>query len=88
VRIGATHKDKDNATTMTYHRFSPKTAMTDPDMGSWSYACDDNGNLTQRNDVVASQTETLAYDFLDHLTEEAELAAEGWTPEEIDDYFN
>ena len=40
-----------NNTTMTYDWLSRKTAMTDPDMGSWSYNYDINGNLTSQADA-------------------------------------
>jgi RHS repeat-associated protein len=60
--------DNDNNTTsITYDRFSRKTAMTDPDMGSWSYAYDDNGNLISQTDAK-SNTITFSYDELNRLT--------------------
>jgi YD repeat-containing protein len=57
-----------NTTNMTYDRLSRKTAMSDPDMGSWTYDYDDNGNLISQTDAM-SQTITMDYDELNRLTE-------------------
>jgi RHS repeat-associated protein len=56
-----------NTTTMTYDWLSRKTAMTDPDMGSWSYGYDNNGNLISQTDAK-SQTITMVYDTMNRLT--------------------
>jgi RHS repeat-associated protein len=56
-----------NVTSMSYDWLSRKTAMTDPDMGSWSYDYDNNGNLTSQTDAK-SQTITVVYDTLNRLT--------------------
>jgi len=57
----------DNHTHMEYDMLSRKTAMTDPDMGSWSYEYDANGNLTSQTDAN-EQTITMVYDTLNRLT--------------------
>ncbi|MFZ7133303.1 MAG: RHS repeat domain-containing protein, partial [Eubacteriales bacterium] len=41
--------------------------MTDPDMGTWSYGYDNNGNLTSQTDAK-SQVITFVYDALNRLT--------------------
>ncbi|MBI2831198.1 MAG: hypothetical protein HYX79_02970, partial [Chloroflexi bacterium] len=56
-----------NTTSMTYDWLSRKTAMTDPDMGSWSYGYDSNGNLTSQTNAK-SQTITFVYDAINRLT--------------------
>ncbi|MEW6402320.1 MAG: RHS repeat-associated core domain-containing protein [Chloroflexota bacterium] len=52
-----------NQTTMTYNKYSRKTAMTDPDLGSWSYGYDVLGNLTSQTDARGCVT-TVTYDDL------------------------
>ena len=56
-----------NVTTMTYDWLSRKTAMTDPDMGSWSYQYNPAGNLVAQTDA-RGQTITLTYDSLGRVT--------------------
>ncbi len=56
-----------NQTTITYDSLSRKTAMTDPDMGTWSYAYDLNDNLTSQTDAK-SQTISFTYDALNRVT--------------------
>ncbi len=56
-----------NNTTMTYDWLSRKTAMTDPDMGSWSYGYDNNGNTVNQTDAKG-QTITFTYDKMNRLT--------------------
>lgn len=56
-----------NTTTITYDMLSRRTAMTDPDMGSWMYAYDNNGNLTSQTDAK-SQTITSTYDAMNRIT--------------------
>jgi len=60
--------NSNNTATMTYDWLSRKTAMTDPDMGSWSYGYDDNSNLTSQTDAK-SQAITFTYDALNRLTD-------------------
>ncbi|MFC1949054.1 hypothetical protein ACFLW0_02660 [Chloroflexota bacterium] len=63
-------KDNDNnTTTMTYDWISRKTAMTDPDMGSWSYGYDNNGNLTSQTDA-SSNSVNMTYDARGRLIDE------------------
>ena len=67
-----------NTTTMTYDWLSRKTAMTDPDMGSWSYGYDNNGNLTTQTDAKG-QTITMVYDAMNRLTNKNYTAGLGMT---------
>ena len=48
---------------MTYDSLSRKTAMSDPDMGNWSYNYDLNGLLTSQTNA-RSETFTFDYDIL------------------------
>lgn len=48
-----------------------KTAMTDPDMGSWTYSYDTLSELVSQTDAK-SQTITFAYDLLGRLTQRVE----------------
>lgn len=59
-------------TTISYNRAGQKTQMVDPDMGTWNYTYDAQGNLlTQRTQRVPSPaqpvTTTLSYDLLNRL---------------------
>jgi YD repeat-containing protein len=56
-----------NLTTITYNALGQKTAMNDPDMGSWTYAYDPLGNLQTQTDARGCVT-TLTYDSLNRLT--------------------
>ncbi len=56
-----------NTTTITYDPAGRKTAMSDPDMGSWTYGYDANGNLTSQTDAK-NQTLTFEYDSLNRHT--------------------
>ncbi|MBI5149483.1 MAG: fibronectin type III domain-containing protein [Candidatus Omnitrophica bacterium] len=56
-----------NTTTITYDVLGRKTAMTDPNMGHWSYQYDLNGNLTKQIDAKG-QTLAFTYDALNRLT--------------------
>jgi YD repeat-containing protein len=56
-----------NVTSMTYDSLGRKTAMSDPDMGGWSYAYDANGNLVRQTDAK-QQRICFYYDALDRLT--------------------
>ena len=57
----------DITTTLTYDDAGRKTSMSDPDMGSWSYAYDTMGNLIEQTDAKG-QVECLYYDALNRLT--------------------
>ncbi len=55
-------------TTNLYYDFGGrKTSMSDPDMGSWSYAYNAVGGLTKQTDARGCVT-TFGYDALDRLT--------------------
>lgn len=56
-----------NITTISYDLLGRKTAMTDPDMGSWQYQYDAVGNLTAQKDG-RNQWVYLAYDDLNRLS--------------------
>ncbi|MCP4125690.1 MAG: hypothetical protein GY753_01345, partial [Gammaproteobacteria bacterium] len=47
-------------TQIDYDALGRKTAMNDPDMGSWSYAYDSAGNLTRQTDATDN---TLCYEY-------------------------
>jgi YD repeat-containing protein len=52
--------------------------MSDPDMGSWSYGYDDNGNLTSQTSAK-DQTITFTYDALNRLTGKSYPQGSGMT---------
>jgi len=64
------------STTLTYDLRGRKTAMSDPDMGNWSYGYNALGELTTQTDAK-SQTVTMGYDALGRMTSRVE--AEGTT---------
>ncbi|MER3515443.1 MAG: hypothetical protein C4310_14470, partial [Chloroflexota bacterium] len=55
-----------NLTTITYDLAGRKVAMTDPDMGTWTYEYDPNGNLTHQVDA-RGQHLCFRYDALNRL---------------------
>jgi len=59
-----------NTIGITYDWLSRKIAMSDPDMGQWSYAYDNNSNLTTQADARGLFT-AFAYDALNRLTVKA-----------------
>lgn len=58
-------------TTITYDLRGRKTAMADPDMGSWTYIYNALGELKSQTDAK-SQTTTMAYDLLGRMTNRTE----------------
>ena len=56
-----------NMTTITYDSIGRRTHLTDPDMGSWDYDYDDNGNLTFQKDANGKVT-NMFYDPLNRIT--------------------
>ena len=50
-RLSGVTDSAGNVTTMTYDLLGRKTAMTDPDMGTWSYRYDKNDNLIEQTDA-------------------------------------
>ncbi len=56
-----------HVTTITYDLAGRKTAITDPDMGTWSYEYDPNGNLTHQTDA-RGQHLCFRYDPLNRLS--------------------
>ena len=56
-----------NHTQIGYDRLGRKEQMSDPDMGTWSYAYDTAGNLTRQTDA-RKQTICFFYDELNRLT--------------------
>ena len=67
-----------NTITISYDWLSRKTAMTDPDMGSWSYGYDDNSNLVSQTDAKG-QTVNFTYDALNRLTGKSYPEGSGMT---------
>ena len=57
-----------SSTTVTYNMLGYKTAMTDPDMGTWAYDTDAVGNLAYHIDA-GGQKVCYFYDTLYRLTE-------------------
>ena len=55
-----------NATTMTYDWLGRKTAMSDPDMGAWSYRYDVDDNLIEQTDAKGQRI-CFYYDTLNRL---------------------
>ncbi len=60
-------------TTLSYDLAGRKTAMSDPDLGSWSYTYDAAGNLRTQTDARNCRT-TLSYDALDRVTQKSYAA--------------
>ncbi|MGV8074550.1 MAG: RHS repeat domain-containing protein [Syntrophobacteraceae bacterium] len=58
---------KGNHTTIVYDDLSRKTAMTDPDMGTWTYGYDANGNLIVQQDAIGNIM-NFVYDSLNRVT--------------------
>ena len=63
-------------TSMSYDLRGRKTAMTDPDMGNWSYVYNLLGELVSQTDAKG-QTVTMTYDLLGRMVSRSE--AEGLT---------
>ena len=63
-------------TTLVHDLRGRKTALTDPDMGAWSYTYNTLGELVSQTDAKG-QTVTMAYDRLGRMTSRTE--AEGTT---------
>ena len=63
-------------TTMSYDQRGRKTAMSDPDMGSWSYGYNVLGELISQTDAKL-QVVTMDYDLLGRMT--SRIEAEGTT---------
>ncbi|GAB4215086.1 MAG: carbohydrate-binding domain-containing protein [Roseiflexaceae bacterium] len=56
-----------NVTTISYDSLGRKTQMTDPNMGTWYYTHDVNGNLVRQQDA-RGQRICFGYDALNRLT--------------------
>jgi len=68
-----------NQTLATFNILGQKTAVTDPDMGNWTYAYDVLGELLQQTDAKSQQI-TMAYDPLGRMTSKnSNVAGEGVT---------
>lgn len=71
---------KGNRTEMDYYPPGTKNYMRDPDLGSWGYSYDWNGNLTRQTSGKGQQTE-YTYDALNRIkTEDLDVV--------FSDYFN
>jgi len=66
-----------NQTLASFNILGQKTAITDPDMGSWTYAYDVLGELLQQTDAKGQQI-AMAYDKLGRMT--SKLQPESATP--------
>lgn len=62
---------KGNVTTLTYDLKGRKTAMADPDMGTWLYRYDALGQLVGQTDAKG-QISTIAYDLLGRVIKRSE----------------
>ncbi|WDP90450.1 MAG: VCBS repeat-containing protein [Desulfobacter sp.] len=69
VKVSRTNPDTGNPieNVVAYNTLGQKTAMTDPDMGNWTYTYDLNGNLATQTDA-RNVTLTFEYDALNRLT--------------------
>ncbi len=65
-----------NSTSIQYNLLGWKTAMTDPDMGTWSYAYDSVGNLQSQTDA-RGQTLYFKYDDLNRTVEKRQTSSTG-----------
>jgi YD repeat-containing protein len=63
-------------TTMSYDLAGRKIAMSDPDLGNWSYTYDGADNLRTQTDARNCRT-TLSYDLLDRVTQKSYAAVSG-----------
>jgi len=61
-----------NVTTLGYDLLGRKTALNDPDMGSWSYGYDNLGQLLSQTNAKG-QVATMSYDVLGRMTQRAEV---------------
>jgi len=66
-RLVAIRDHAGNIITLSHDSLSRKIAMSDPDMGEWSYDYDNVGNLVGQTDAKG-QTLTMAYDGLKRVT--------------------
>ncbi|NJM07200.1 RHS repeat protein, partial [Candidatus Gracilibacteria bacterium] len=58
---------KGNQTSLSYDSLGRKTAMTEPNMGTWLYRYDPDGNLLRQTDSKGQRI-CFTYDALDRLT--------------------
>jgi YD repeat-containing protein len=72
-----THPGGLGVTTLSYDLGGRKSAMSDPDLGSWRYVYDRQGKLVSQTDGCGTVT-TLGYDTLQRLTGKSYL--KGSTP--------
>ncbi|MBI3175913.1 MAG: hypothetical protein HYZ25_19505 [Chloroflexi bacterium] len=63
-------------TYLTYNQAGQKIAMTDPDMGGWTYDYDALGNITSQTDARGC-TLTMTYDALNRMTGKSSSGACG-----------
>jgi len=70
---------------MTYDSAGRKLTMTDPDMGSWSYAYDLAGNLLRQTDAKGQVLE-FTYDSLNRLTQKQGRSSTTASPSTLSTY--
>lgn len=63
-----------NIVTIAYDTLGRKVAMSDPDMGNWTYAYDPNGNLITQTDAKG-QTIQFTYDLLNRVTQKVAVVS-------------
>jgi RHS repeat-associated protein len=66
--------------TNTYDTLGRKTAMVDPDSGTWQYAYDAAGNLVVQQDPRSGQRVQFCYDGLNRVTRKLYLTDDSLTP--------
>ncbi len=65
-----------NTTVITYNELGLKTAMSDPDMGTWKYGYDAAGNIITQTNAL-NQTLWFKYDALNRLKEKRDGSPTG-----------
>lgn len=73
-----------NVTGFTYDLRGRKTAMSDPDQGSWTYGYDVLGHLVRQTDALGQVT-TLEYDLLGRMTRRVSRQPNG-SADQIDEW--
>ncbi len=73
-----------HVTTMTYDLMGRKTAMSDPNMGNWSYVYDKAGNLISQTDAKG-QILNFEYDLQSRMTKKIypDLSQINWTYDDL-----
>jgi RHS repeat-associated protein len=77
-RLIGVRQNGNNATgiSMAYDGLNRKISQTDPDLGTWRYNYDRNGNLVYRDDPVAGRHLEFVYDSLSRLVRRSVRASD------------